>query len=1024
MHKEICLPNDFWWATFILNKIMMIKSNTLKKKEMILNYRLLWIFLVAVATANISQAQSLDHCLGEYIVKLKPGKDINQFINSIQVYKGLKTNLSVKANLMPGNNVWLLSIDPNRINELEFKDELFSKSDIEVVQFNKLIQLRATPNDEQFPDQWQFINDGMNGDVADADFDADLAWDITTGGLTPNGDTIVVAVLDDGLDTDHEDFGDNLWVNHAEIDGNGIDDDGNGFVDDYLGFNSNASASNGDIDRIEGGGHGTPVAGIIGAQGNNEIGVTGINWDVKLMIIKNDFSTDEANVLRAYGYAYAQRILYNETNGQEGAFVVATNASWGIDFGQADDAPIWCSFYDDMGEAGIISCGATINGNVNVDEEGDLPTTCTSDYLISVTNMASNNEKVTGAGFGPISIDLGAYGASTFTTGGNNNYIQFGGTSGATPFVTGTVALLYSAPCPNLTMLSRTNPGAAALFVKQYILDGVKPNPSLEGITVTEGVLNVNNSVNLLMDDCNDCSLPRTLIASESTDTETTLDWVAFNSALTVNLQWRETGTQIWNTNLNVDPPYLLNGLTACTEYEFQVEAICSGTTSGYSEIVTFKTDGCCEPPKNIQQVVLDQNNASVIWDEVLLSTGYDFRYRALGTTEWTVQAGLTSTTYNLSDLDGCTEYEYQILTLCVGNTTDWSAPTTFTTKGCGACFDLEYCESFGNNSQGDYIMAFTINGISNNSGNNGGYANFEDLGIRLNQSGVFSFSLLPGFDSGGPYPEHFKIWIDFDHNGAFENNELVFDPGRTIEEETNGFITIPSDATLGITKLRVALKWTGNFNGDSPPEACESGFDFGETEDYCVEIIEPSAGCISDVSDFVVSEIFQNSASFDWSAIGNSDRFIFRWRELGESEWEEVIVNDPGLIITSLQECTAYECEVQAVCENALSNIESDSFITECVNSTKESEIFRALTIQPTIFQDHIEIHNFDGNSNNVDVEIFDVQGHLKAFDKENITISNEKIRVDNLNNLSTGVYFISIISEGQQFMGKAIKL
>ena len=92
-----------------------------------------------------------------------------------------------------------------------------------------------------------------------------------------------------------------------------------------------------------------------------------------------------------------QRKRYNDSEGAEGAFVVSTNSSWGIDYGQPSSAPMWCAMYDSLGAYGIVSAGATINGNVNVDVEGDLPTACASDYLLSVTNLGRNDIKVNGA---------------------------------------------------------------------------------------------------------------------------------------------------------------------------------------------------------------------------------------------------------------------------------------------------------------------------------------------------------------------------------------------------------------------------------------------------------------------------------------------------------------------------------------------------------------------------------------------------------------------------------------------------
>ncbi|HBR86466.1 MAG TPA: peptidase, partial [Candidatus Marinimicrobia bacterium] len=140
------------------------------------------------------------------------------------------------------------------------------------------------------------------------------------------GDTIVVAVVDGGMMLTHTDLVPNLWTNYNEIPGNNIDDDNNGYIDDIHGWDAYSSDGS-----IPGDGHGTHVGGIIGAKGNNGSMVTGVNWDVKIMAIAGS-SSNTSTVLEAYGYALDQRAMYDSTNGALGAFVVATNSSFGIDF--------------------------------------------------------------------------------------------------------------------------------------------------------------------------------------------------------------------------------------------------------------------------------------------------------------------------------------------------------------------------------------------------------------------------------------------------------------------------------------------------------------------------------------------------------------------------------------------------------------------------------------------------------------------------------------------------------------------
>jgi len=171
-----------------------------------------------------------------------------------------------------------------------------------------------------------------------------------------------------------------------------------------------------------------------------------------------------ADVIAAYDYVLTMRKRYNESNGERGAFVVATNASLGINNGKPSDHPLWCAMYNALGEAGVLSVGATANRTVDVDVRGDLPTTCTSNFLISVTNT-NRQDELDGAAYGKKHIDLSAPGSGAFTLNNYGDYSQFGGTSAAAPHVAGAIALLYSAPALAFMDAVHQNPSATALLV-------------------------------------------------------------------------------------------------------------------------------------------------------------------------------------------------------------------------------------------------------------------------------------------------------------------------------------------------------------------------------------------------------------------------------------------------------------------------------------------------------------------------------------------------------------------------------
>jgi len=450
-----------------------------------MRYLLFAVIFCFLGTISL-HAEDNNYVPGEIIVMLKAGENVNKLSNSFGFM-----GMVVKEPVVEYMNIWLYKFDNSRISAQTMLNEVKKHPAVSVAQFNHYVTERSvTPNDTRFGEMWGLNNTGQSGGTVDADIDAPEAWELSTGGLTAAGDTIASAVIDGGFYLNHTDM--NFWKNWYEIAGNGIDDDSNGYVDDVNGWN--AYNNNGNVTAS--GTHGTHVSGTIGARGNNNLGVTGVNWNLKVVAIQGSSGT-ESIVLRAYGYALKLRRMYNQTNGVKGAFIVSTNSSFGVDYGQPANFPLWCAFYDSLGSAGILSACATANLNINVDVQGDIPTACPSDWMVAVTNTTNTDARNTGAAYGLTTIDLGAPGTNVLSTTTASNYGTSTGTSMATPHVAGAIAFMYSVAPLSWIQQYKVTPGPYSLQVKQKIMQGVDIKPSMVN-TVSGGRLNLNNSAILM----------------------------------------------------------------------------------------------------------------------------------------------------------------------------------------------------------------------------------------------------------------------------------------------------------------------------------------------------------------------------------------------------------------------------------------------------------------------------------------------------------------------------------------------
>jgi hypothetical protein len=455
-------------------------------------------YLIILLNIVLVRAQTEDEfrISNQFIVQVKPSSTIENVLRDFASLKMLRC-------LSKQMNIFLAERNSN-LNEELFLDSLKKNSSVKIAQFNHRIQQRSLiPNDADFGMQWNMMNTGQSAGIAGADIEATEAWSLNTDMVTTNGDSVVIAIVDEKFDLNHEDL--NYYVNRNEVPDNGIDDDGNGYIDDYYGWN--VFTNTGEINSITSNArHSTHLCGIAAGIGNNTKGIAGVSWGAKILAISGSSET-ESDVVAAYDYVITMRRLYDNTSGAKGAYIVTTNSSFGVNNGRPADFPIWCALYDTMGTIGIISVGATANSNLNVDEVYDMPTACPSPWLVSVTNTSRFDTKVTNAAYGKTSIDLGAPGQGIYSTLPDNTYGILSGTSMSAPHVAGTIAAMYATACKGMIDASFEKPDSIALLMKDYLLEAVEFNSTLNNITTTNGRLNVYRALrNLSRYNCDSCN--------------------------------------------------------------------------------------------------------------------------------------------------------------------------------------------------------------------------------------------------------------------------------------------------------------------------------------------------------------------------------------------------------------------------------------------------------------------------------------------------------------------------------------
>lgn len=417
----------------------------------------------------------------EFLVKLNGDFSVQEIENYFGKYnvKDLRFNGWVKVSVLNNESIFKLrkfsqNIEKNKSFKIQIADRVSSIwSDVPAVKvdpdFPTTFQTVSGP-DSAYTKQWGMI---------------DLKVKETWKNAATQGENVVVAVIDTGVDYTHDELAENIWRNSGESGGgketNGIDDDGNGFIDDVVGWDF-VENDNKPYDLKGGGfsgnpGHGTHVSGIIAAKADNGIGVVGVAPSVKIMAMR--FISEQGSGTTD---AAVQAIKYAVDNGAK----ILSN-SWGSE-GDDPEGQILKEVIQYALDRDVLFVAAAGNSAYDNDVPGKMAVPASYDFgnIISVAAVDRNNKLASFSSYGLKTVDIAAPGVDILSTSPKNKYMTLPGTSMACPHVSGSAALYWS-----------KYPNAKMIEVKAAILNSAIPVSSLSGKVLTGGKLNIANLFNV-----------------------------------------------------------------------------------------------------------------------------------------------------------------------------------------------------------------------------------------------------------------------------------------------------------------------------------------------------------------------------------------------------------------------------------------------------------------------------------------------------------------------------------------------
>lgn len=585
------------------------------------------------AQSIISGMEGGQYREGELIVKFRTGV-VKE--TSLKAHKSVGAAVKKRSAFVPSLELVKL---PENLSVQEAITLYMSNPNVRYAEPNYISKPATIPNDTAFGQQWALRNTGQfAGGLAGADIKATDAWNVSTGSRG-----VIIAVIDSGVDYNHPDLVQNIWTNPDEICANGIDDDGNGLVDDCVGWNF-FDNNNQPLDDAP---HGTHVAGIIGALGNNMLGISGVMWYVRMMPLKfigfhedpadcggdTNFCGDVFDAIEAINYAVSK-----------GAKIINASYRYHV-FSMADRDAI-----ADANAAGVLFVAAAGNNGTNNDLTPLYPASYDLPNIISVAASDQNDQRAAFSNFGATSVDVAAPGVYILSTIppsiDPNGYDFFNGTSMAAPHVSGLGGLLF---------------GYYPHFNQHQVIATILTNtdliPSMIGSIGSAGRINAYKAISSLQ-------TAESLFAVGLSTSSILVTWADKATGETGYVLERKTGggaySQIASLPANT-ASYTDTGLADGTLYFYRLKAFNDIPADGSFAETSGAT--LISPPTGLTATAVSNTNVLLTWTDTSGSeSGYKIERRTFNTAFAEIATvGANATSYNDLTVSGSTRYFYRV---------------------------------------------------------------------------------------------------------------------------------------------------------------------------------------------------------------------------------------------------------------------------------------------------------------------------------------------------------------------------